>query len=183
MVGQGNEYLDQYNQATGATNRVLLGTGVGVHGLGVDNNTSNVYCTTGYNGDDLRAYNSALTLLDNVGRIGNDPTGLAIPTSEISYNPLNLAKTDSPDPVAPGGNVTYTIAYDNANNINPVTNVVLKDQLPPETTFVSASDLGTYDPATHSVTWNIGTVTGGSAYPDAPTGSPGKSGYHREAHY
>ena len=36
--------------------------------------------------------------------------------------------------------------------------MVLKDQLPPETTFVSASNSGTYDPATHSVTWNIGEV-------------------------
>jgi len=156
--GQGNEYLDQYNQATGATNRVFLGTGVGVHGLGVDINTSNVYCTTGYAGDDLRAYNSALGLLDNVGRIGNDPTGLAIPTTDISFNPLNLGKTGSPDPVAPGGNLTYTLTYDNADNDFQVTNVVLVDQLPPETTFISASGLGTYDPATHRVTWDIGTL-------------------------
>jgi uncharacterized repeat protein (TIGR01451 family) len=178
--GQGNNYLDQYNQATGATNRVFLGTGVGVHGLGVDINTSNVYCTTGYNGDDLRAYNSALTLLHNAGWIGNDPTGLAIPTTDVSYNPLNLNKTGSPDPVAPGNTLTYTITYDNANNQNPVTDVVLVDQLPPETTFVSATNVplsqlsaepafftvlnqGTYDPATHRVTWNIGTLAAGAA--------------------
>jgi uncharacterized repeat protein (TIGR01451 family) len=156
--GQGNDYLDQYNQATGATNRVFLGTGTGVHGLGVDINTSNVYCTTGYNGDDLRAYNGALGLLDNVGRIGNDPTGLAIPTTDVSFNPLNLGKTGSPDPVAPGGNLTYTLTYNNADKDFQVTNVVLVDQLPPETTFVSASDLGTYDPATHRVIWDIGTL-------------------------
>jgi uncharacterized repeat protein (TIGR01451 family) len=160
--GQGNEYLDQYNQKTGTTNRVFLGTGVGIHGLGVDNNTSNIYCTTGYEGDDLRAYSPALTLLDNTGPIGPDPTGLAIPSSEVSFNPLNLAKTDSPDPVAPGGNLTYTITYDNANNNNPVTNVVARDQLPPETTFVSASNLGTYDAEAHSVTWNIGTIPAGA---------------------
>jgi uncharacterized repeat protein (TIGR01451 family) len=161
--GVGNEYLDQYNQATGATNRVFLGTGVGVHGLGVDINTSNVYCTTGYNGDDLRAYTSALTLVDNVGPIGPDPTGLAIPSTDVSYNPLNLTKTGSPDPVAPGGNLTYTITYNNVNNDFQVTNVVLVDQLPPETTFVSASDQGTYDPATHRVIWNIGTLAAKAA--------------------
>jgi uncharacterized repeat protein (TIGR01451 family) len=160
--GQGNDYLDQYNLNTGTTNRVFLGSGVGVHGLGVDNNTSNVYCTTGYNGDDLRAYDSALTLLQNVGRIGNKPTGLTIPTSEVSYNPLNLAKTDSPDPVLRGGNLTYTITYDNANNNNPVSNVLVKDQLPPETTFVSASHQGSYDPGTHSVTWTIGVLPAGA---------------------
>ena len=104
--GPGHEFLDQYNQKTGTTNRVFLGSGAGVLGLGVDDNTSDVYCTTGSYGDDLRAYNSALTLLQNVGRIGNDPTGLAIPTSEISFNPLNLAKTDSPDPVAAEATLT-----------------------------------------------------------------------------
>jgi len=160
--GPGHEYLDQYNQATGGTNRVWLGTGAGVLGLGVDNNTSNVYCTTGSAGDDLRGYTSALTLLDNVGRIGNDPTGLAIPSTDVSYNPLNLTKTGSPDPVAPGGSLTYTIAYDNADNDFQVTDVVLVDQLPPETTFVSASDQGTYDPETHRVIWDIGTLAAGA---------------------
>ena len=160
--GPGHEYLDQYNQKTGTTNRVFLDSGAGVLGLGVDNNTGNVFCTTGSNGDDLRAYSPALTLLDNTGPIGPDPTGLAIPSSEVSFNPLNLAKTDSPDPVAPGGNITYTITYDNANNNNPVTNVVATDQLPPETTFVSASNQGTYDAEAHSVTWNIDTIPAGA---------------------
>ena len=35
---------------------------------------------------------------------------------------------------------------------------MVKDQLPPETTFISASNQGTYDPETHSVTWDIGTI-------------------------
>jgi hypothetical protein len=39
-----------------------------------------------------------------------------------------------------------------------VHNVTINDTLPANTTFVSASDGGTYDAETHTVTWNIGTV-------------------------
>jgi uncharacterized repeat protein (TIGR01451 family) len=40
----------------------------------------------------------------------------------------------------------------------PATNVQVLDRLPPELDFVSCSDNGTYDPATRSITWNLGTL-------------------------
>ncbi len=54
---------------------------------------------------------------------------------------LSVIKTDSPDPVAAGSNVTYTILVTN-NGPNTATNVVLNDVLPTGPTFVSAQFTG-----------------------------------------
>jgi uncharacterized repeat protein (TIGR01451 family) len=64
------------------------------------------------------------------------------------------------DCVNSGGDITYTICYDNPASFD-ITPVVLIDTLPEETTFKSASNMGTYDSATHTVIWNIGTLTAG----------------------
>jgi uncharacterized repeat protein (TIGR01451 family) len=82
-------------------------------------------------------------------------------TNTYLGNILNFQKTDSPDPVAPGGNLTYTLCFDNVKNDFPVTKAFITDKLPPEVTFVSATDGGTYDSETHSVGWNIGTIPAG----------------------
>ncbi len=49
---------------------------------------------------------------------------------------LSVTKTDSPDPVQPGANLTYTIIVANAGPSNAAT-VALADTLPAGTTFVS----------------------------------------------
>jgi uncharacterized repeat protein (TIGR01451 family) len=41
------------------------------------------------------------------------------------------------------------------------TNVQVTDSLPPELEFVSAAEGGTYEPATRTVTWNLGTLPPG----------------------
>jgi uncharacterized repeat protein (TIGR01451 family) len=51
---------------------------------------------------------------------------------------LSVTKSDSPDPVAPGSNVEYTILLNN-NGPNTARNLALSDTLPPGTTFVSAT--------------------------------------------
>jgi uncharacterized repeat protein (TIGR01451 family)/fimbrial isopeptide formation D2 family protein len=53
--------------------------------------------------------------------------------------------------------VTWTLTYTLANG--PVTNAVISDPLPAYLTFVSAADGGTYDAATRTITWNLGTLT------------------------
>jgi uncharacterized repeat protein (TIGR01451 family) len=40
----------------------------------------------------------------------------------------------------------------------PATNVQVTDPLPPELDFVSATEGGTYEPTTRTVTWNLGTL-------------------------
>ncbi|MFH1366501.1 MAG: DUF4215 domain-containing protein [Patescibacteria group bacterium] len=73
---------------------------------------------------------------------------------------ITLTKTDTPDPVKAGDNITYTLAYTVAG-MN-LTGLTLVDTLPSNTTFVSASDSGVYDSATNKVTWNLGNKAIGS---------------------
>src|SRR5216117_2979445 len=49
---------------------------------------------------------------------------------------LSITKTDSPDPVAPGGTLTYTITVSNAGP-NAAVSVTMNDPLPSQTTFQS----------------------------------------------
>jgi len=56
-----------------------------------------------------------------------------------------------------GNTMTYTIHYNNFGNQEAL-NVVLQATLSPNVDFVSASDGGTYNSGTRTVTWNIGTV-------------------------
>lgn len=156
--------LDYYNLQTGAKDGVDVGYYSGAMGIAVDEETGLVYITTGYDGDELRVYKynqetANLELFQNLGLIGSAPTGLAIGSG---YNPLNLEKSGA-NIVSPGQNLTYTLSFDNLNNPEAVHNVILTDNLPPETSFVSASDGGVYDSETREVTWSIGDLAAGAA--------------------
>lgn len=140
--------------------------GDNIVGVAVDENTGNVYTTTGNQGiggtDTLIVFSSNLTVLKNdFGDIG-DPTGIAIPRLDISFNPLNFSKIDTPDPVASGGDLTYTLCYDNTINPAAVDNVTMVDTLPAGVNFVSATGAGSFD-GTNQVTWTEGTVAAGAA--------------------
>lgn len=67
---------------------------------------------------------------------------------------ITLAKLDTPDPVAAGANLTYTLNFTISDA--DATGVVMTDEIPTNTSFVSASDPGQYDPLTNKVTWNYG---------------------------
>ena len=54
---------------------------------------------------------------------------------------LSITKTASPDPVTTGDDLTYTVTVTN-NGPDPATSVVVTDNLPAETTFVSCSSTG-----------------------------------------
>src|SRR6266498_2353534 len=54
---------------------------------------------------------------------------------------LSVTKSDSPDPVTAGDNLTYTVTVMN-NGPDPATSVIVTDNLPAETTFVSCSSTG-----------------------------------------
>ena len=154
--------LCKYELGTDAASFTQL-TNDNVVGLAVDEATGLLYITTGNQGsggsDKLMVYNKNLNKLWESGDIG-DPTGLCIPNKEVSYNPLNLAKADSKDPVEAGEQFTYTISYLNGNTY-PVDNVVITDTLPAEVDFVSATNGGTE--AGGVVTWNLGTVAAGAS--------------------
>lgn len=157
-----NYYLDKYNLNTSATDSVYIASGAGVMGLGVDPDAGYVYCTTGYGYDDLRVYDSSLALVQNVGWIGNSPTGLVI--SKVGYKPaLSVEKDDGVTGcVDAGDSVTYTITYENTGNVD-VNNAVITDTLDAGLTFVSVTGGGIYDSVMHTVTWDLGTVVQGGS--------------------
>ncbi len=68
---------------------------------------------------------------------------------------LRVTKSDSPDPVFAGNNVTYTITVYN-DGPSDATGVSLSDVVPAGTSFVSASNGGTNTAGT--VTWSLGTI-------------------------
>lgn len=99
------------------------------------------------------------TVIHNVASIDSTETDPAITAFAdavvISAPTLTIQKTDSPDPVAAGANLTYTLQWSVGGNA-PATNVVITDPLPANTTFVSADNGGSYNAGTNTVTWNLG---------------------------
>jgi uncharacterized repeat protein (TIGR01451 family) len=88
-------------------------------------------------------------------------------TNVTGDDDLHITKTDSPDPVITGNQLTYTINVSNGGPSDS-TNVVVVDTLPPGTvSFVSASATqgsGCTNNGNVSVTCNLGTINpGGSA--------------------
>jgi uncharacterized repeat protein (TIGR01451 family) len=79
-----------------------------------------------------------------------------------SGHDLVLTKSDSPDPVTQGSNLTYTIQVQ--NNAAPATDVVLTDTLPSQVDFVSATpSQGTpCDRTGSTVTCNLGNMASGA---------------------
>jgi uncharacterized repeat protein (TIGR01451 family) len=95
---------------------------------------------------------------------GNFNNSSGSTTHNVSATPadLSVTKTDSPDPVNVGDNLTYVIAI--ANHGPQSTDVTLTDTLPPQVTFVSATPSQGSCSGTSTVTCNLGTVNnGGSA--------------------
>jgi DNA-binding beta-propeller fold protein YncE len=82
--GIGNDYLDQYDLATGDRKRVLLGEGSGVLGLGINTSSGNVYLTT--DDKELRVYTPALELQQNAGL----PVGAGNPAGLVVESPYCL---------------------------------------------------------------------------------------------
>src|SRR5205823_3841899 len=71
-----------------------------------------------------------------------------------------VTKTDGTGSAQPGQTLTYTLTITNNGN-QGATGVLLTDTLPAHTTFVSASDGGTFGGGV--VTWNIGSLAAGAS--------------------
>ncbi|HEX4946191.1 MAG TPA: endonuclease/exonuclease/phosphatase family protein [Blastocatellia bacterium] len=89
-------------------------------------------------------------------RLSDHDAPVAYFTFPITAN-LLITKTDSPDPVLAGNNITYSITVTN-NGPDTATNVVMSDTLPTGTTFVSMSGSASTVLSTPSV-GATGTVT------------------------
>src|ERR671910_3849215 len=92
-----------------------------------------------------------------------------------SGHDLVLTKSDSPDPVTRGSNLTYTIQVQ--NNAAAATGVVVTDTLPARVDFVSAtSTQGTCTQAGGVVTCDIGDMAARAAGALAIGGGPKETG-------
>ena len=92
----------------------------------------------------------------------NSGTESTVVTKVTTIADLSITKTDSPDPVSAGQNVTWTIHVTN-DGPSDAQNVVVTDMLPGQTPFVSATpDQGSCSEDTGFVTCNLGTVPAGS---------------------
>lgn len=164
----GDHYLRQYDIGAGTTSEVEIDTVLnsGAVGIAVDQNTGLAYASTGVQGgggtNDIRVFDGSLALLDTVpsATVGGDPTGLAIPTVEISYNPLNFSKTDDVDPIESGNLLTYSLCYDNAANASAVNNVSIIDGIPTGTSFDSAT--GPFTAVGSTIQWDVAVVAAGA---------------------
>jgi len=100
--------------------------------------------------------NSAFTLVTNTPRNNANQTGaVPAPPGDVA-----LTKTDSPDPVGVGSNLTYTITVTAGSTA--ATGVVVTDTLPGGVNFVSAVPSQGSCSGTATVTCNLGTVNGGA---------------------
>jgi uncharacterized repeat protein (TIGR01451 family) len=83
---------------------------------------------------------------------------------------LSVTKTDSPDPVVAGSNLTYTITVTN-NAAEAAANVMLTDIIPANTTFVSFTPAAgwTFTNSSASSVSSVTITNGGSGYTSAPT--------------
>ena len=125
----------QINTATGDVNE-LFRTNFPALGLGFDEKTS-TYWVGGANGN---VYNLSSTgqvlssfVADQRNMVGFE---FVEPISDLS-----IAKTDSPDPVGLGQELTYTLIVTN-HGPDTAVNVIVTDTLPSEVTFVSAAPNG-----------------------------------------
>lgn len=88
---------------------------------------------------------------------------IALMTTHQAYAALVdivVNQSDSPDPIAAGGLLTYTIAVTN-NGPDDATGVVLTDTIPASTTFVSSSTSKGSCSGNPSITCNIGALANG----------------------
>ena len=106
---------------------------------------------------------SAIAMIGNTSGQGG-PGGVVPSSPPVPSPPVGpLSKDDGVTTtcVNPGDTITYTICYENKNDYD-AHNVMLVDTLPDEESFVSASDGGTYNAVSHTVTWYIGTLPAGA---------------------
>jgi hypothetical protein len=175
----GSELLSHYDVTSGVETTVnvdITNVGYGGMGVAVEESRGYVYMTRGgmygSGGGNVQVWDcstSPFTLLQETSEIGN-PAGIAI--GNVSYNPLNLAKNDVVQGVGVpiGQEFTFEITCDNYNNTSDVTGVTITDDMPVELDFISEAvdgvpGTGVYDPVTHTVVWDIGTIAAGQAGP------------------
>jgi uncharacterized repeat protein (TIGR01451 family) len=110
----------------------------------------------------LLAFLSALFLVIADRSAGSAATPPITPPVLFTPTPaVQISKVDSPDPVAPGDLIHYTIVIRNVTTAT-VASLWLQDAIPPNTTFDEASDGGAVSDS-GIVTWDLGQLNAGAS--------------------
>jgi len=164
------------SDSTGATVLDILPAGVtfisATDGGAYNSGSHTVIWTTGALAKDASTSVSVTVTVNDstIGTIGNIAIADA---NEDDNNPANdiasedttvniltdigITKSDSPDPVYAGANLTYTLQIIN-NGPSDSTGATVLDTLPAGVTFVSATDGGAYNSSSHTVIWTTGAL-------------------------
>jgi hypothetical protein len=79
--------------------------------------------------------------------------------SQVAVAVQNLTVSIAGGIARPGFQKTYSVNYENAGTVEVGAAVTLA--LPPDVTYFSSSPTGVYNPGTHSVTWDVGSLVAG----------------------
>ncbi|HET6277816.1 MAG TPA: fibronectin type III domain-containing protein [Candidatus Polarisedimenticolia bacterium] len=138
--------------------RIRYGTSPGNHSMGV------VQVPAGTTTTAITGLNAGLTYYF-AAHAFDYANNESFPSNEIPAVPvtvagaiLTLSLSDSPDPVAAGGNITYTLDYANTGD-RDATGVTIISTIPANTSFISAANGGSRSGST--VTWAIGSLPPG----------------------
>ncbi|MFZ5863100.1 MAG: DUF11 domain-containing protein [Nitrospirota bacterium] len=137
--------------------------------------TSTVTCSLGILGNGASATVTIVVTPTVSGTLNNtasvtsavsDPVpgnnSMSASTTVTAQADVSITKTDAPDPVLVGQNLTYTITVTN-NGPNSATNVVMTDPLPAGATFVSSSTTQGSCTGTTTVSCTLGTLINGAS--------------------
>lgn len=101
----------------------------------------------------------------------SDSGAVAAPPTPAGSADLSLVKSDSADPVQPGGSLTYTILIANAGP-DIASNVAVSDKIPSGVDYVSAaSTQGTCEVKGNTVSCTVGNLTADPSAPYTPSSS------------
>ncbi len=92
-------------------------------------------------------------ITDSTGITGTD----TITTPVQGNGDVAITKSDYPDPVIPGTQLTYMLVVTNHGPIT-ATGVVVTDTLPPQVTFLSATPAPSSPAGANPITWSLGTL-------------------------
>ncbi|MCA1634493.1 MAG: DUF11 domain-containing protein, partial [Acidobacteria bacterium] len=107
--------------------------------------------------DELELFNRALTQAEIQSIFNASTAGKCKPSVDLS-----ITKTDSPDPVVAGNNLTYAITATN-NGPDAATGVAVTDALPAGVTFVSATPSQGACSGTSTVNCALGSLANGAS--------------------
>jgi uncharacterized repeat protein (TIGR01451 family) len=97
------------------------------------------------------------TVSDDSGAVNSESATLMVDSSPA----LTVSIDEDRDPVAAGSTLTYTLRYGN-RSANSVTGAQLSFALPADSSFVSATDGGSWDTDSNSVSWSLATLPAGA---------------------